>query len=252
MQNIDLIYLAQPLVVTAVAVLLVLYWRKRRSLTWWVLLYSLAAYAIAIIAKTVFQLFTASAVASTGSLAAMGAYLGLQTVALEVGLAYAFARVAISKGRMSRKDASGYGIGLAFWENGVLLGALSAVNLAALYLTLGAGGAAASAAFASVSSTQPALLYSASQALPSVLLGMLERMSSVMLHAAWGFLAFLAAFYKRRRYLFAALPMGLVDSLVVLSGVIGTAPLEALIFAVALASVAVAWWASRDAGRARA
>ncbi len=55
---------------------------------------------------------------------ALGLYFGVQTVFLEVGLAYVFARLAISRVKMQAADAEGYGLGLAFWENGIYVGAL--------------------------------------------------------------------------------------------------------------------------------
>lgn len=247
MQNIDLIYLLEPVAATAMALALVLYWRRARSLTKWVLAYSLAAYALAILVKTAFQSLTIGLVAGAGSPFLLGAYYGLQTMLLEVGLAYVFARLAISRGRMSRKDAAGYGMGLAFWENGVLLGAFSAINIAAIYVALASGGPAATAAYSSIASTQPALFYPVQQAISPLLLGILERMSSIMLHAAWGFLVFIAAFYRKRSYLLMALPMGLVDFFVPFAGYMGVAYFEALVFAIALASVAVALRASRRA-----
>jgi len=238
-QNINSIYILQPLIVTLTLVALLVYWHYKKSLTKWVLLYSLLAYAIAIAAKAVFQLVTATPVINTGNPYYEGIYLGLQTVVLEVGLAYIFARYAISKNKMSAKDASGYGVGLAFWENGVLLGALSLVSLITTYWALASGGTVASAVYNSLVSVQPTLFYSTSSALPLVFFGILERASSTILHVAWGYLVVMAAFYKRKRYMAFALLFGMVDFLVPFENILGMATLEIVVFAVALIGLAV-------------
>ena len=63
-----------------------------------------------------------------------------------------------------------------------------------------------------------------------------------MLHISWGFLAFVAAFYKKNTYLLIALPMGMVDFFVPFSTAYGEAGLvafEALFFIIALVSVLI-------------
>ena len=251
MQNIDPVYVIQPLVMTALAIALVVYWRKRRGFTKWMLLYSFAAYALAILAKTVFQLFTAGMIAPISTPYVLAAYYGLQTMVLEVGLAYLFASYAIKRRQMSGGDAWGYGIGLAFWENGVLLGALPLINLAATYLLLASGGSVAGLTYSTLASAQPSLFYPVAQALPLVGLGILERASSIMIHVAWGFLAVTAAFYRKWRYLAIALPMGLVDALVPFAGTLGVPVFEAVIFAISLAALLAAVWVGRNLNKKR-
>lgn len=244
--NIDILYVLQPLIITIASIILVLYWHYKKSFTKWIFVYSLVAYALAIIIKTVFQHFTALYVVSAGNLYIEGVYYGLQTVILEVGLAYVFASYAIKKKQMSAKDASGYGIGLAFWENGVLLGLFSIINVLALYLTLASGSPAAAIAYNAVSKAQPSLFYPAMQALPLIGLGLLERTSSFMVHFSWGYLVLMAAFYRKKKYLAIALPMGLVDFFVPFSKSLGLANFEILIFAIAIASILVVAFTSKS------
>lgn len=108
----------------------------KRSLRWRVLYYALFAYAGAIALKNVVQFFTAQSIINTyGSVSVeLGLYYGLQTVVFEVGGAFLVAWLMVSWNRMSAKDAEGYGISLAFWENGLLLGVLPLINLLTYYL----------------------------------------------------------------------------------------------------------------------
>lgn len=244
--EINPVLLLQPLAVTLIAVALVVYWSRRKGISRWVLGFSLLAYASAIIIKAVFQQFTWTSVLATGNPFLQGVYFGLQTAVLEVGLAYLVARYAISKRKMKRNDAAGYGIGLAFWENGVLLGALPFLSLAAVYAVLAAGGTAAATAYGTLEASSPAYFYPTSLILPSLLWGVLERISSIILHVAFGYLAFIAAYTKRKRYLALALPMGLVDFLVPFAGSMGLAAFETLVFALSLIALAVAVYAKRS------
>ena len=57
-----------------------------------------------------------------GSPLEVGAYFGLQTVFFEVGGAYLVARYLVSRGTLRADDAEGFGVSLALWENGMLLG----------------------------------------------------------------------------------------------------------------------------------
>jgi hypothetical protein len=59
MPNIDLVFLLQPIIVITFSVGLILYWRFKRSFNWFVLLYTLVAYAVAIILKNGLQVATA-------------------------------------------------------------------------------------------------------------------------------------------------------------------------------------------------
>ena len=246
MQNIDPIYLLQPIIVIIIVVSLILYWYYKKSFTVLVLLYSLAAYGIAILIKILFQEFTINIVKNLNRLYILGLYYGLQTMILEVGFAYLFAEYAISKQHMSEKDASGYGIGLAFWENGVLLGIVSLMNLIVLYLLLASGGQMASQTYNELMTAHPALFHSVTQALPVVGLGIIERISSIMVHLAWGFLTFNAAFYKKKKYLLLALPMGLIDFFVPFASSLGIVIFEALIFIIAVICLLVALKVNMD------
>ncbi|MDE1871702.1 MAG: YhfC family intramembrane metalloprotease [Candidatus Micrarchaeota archaeon] len=247
--NIDLAYLMQPLVITIASLLLVIYCYYKRTLTKWVFLYSFIAYFLAIAVKAVFQHFTIPLLASTGNLYYEGLYFGLQTVILEIGLAYVFAKYAISKKQMSMKNASGYGIGLAFWENGVLLGIISMLNILVIYSTIASGGPASAALYNGLLQTQPGLFLPASRAFVIIALGTLERASSFILHFAWGYIVLLAAFYRKRMYLAVALPMGLVDFIVVFVNVIGTVKFELILFGIAMASLAIALYIGSRKGR---
>ena len=97
MENIDLIYILQPLIATIICFALILYYNEKNTLTKWIVLYTFLAYAIAIVTKYGIQIPTITYVVATHNPYYLGVYLGLQTVFLEVGLAYLFARLAFSK-----------------------------------------------------------------------------------------------------------------------------------------------------------
>jgi len=142
MQNIDPIYFLTPIVVVALSFGLVAYWHRRRRLTVFALLFSLVAYFGAIFAKYVFQYLTnwpPFLPASGGNPFELGAYFGLQTVFFEVGGAYLVARYAVSRRMLRANDAEGYGVSLALWENGLLIGGSLLVNYAIYYATLSPG-----------------------------------------------------------------------------------------------------------------
>lgn len=246
MQNIDLIYLTQPLIITVIMFLMIAYYWRKSQFTKWVLLYSLLAYAIAILAKVAIQIPSVSAVVATDNLFLIGIYFGLQTVFLEVGLAYVFAWYAVSKQHLELKEASSYGTGLAFWENGIYLGLLSLVNLLAVFALLASGTPEAQTIYDTLVSSQPALFYPPLEALPFVALGTLERISSIIVHFAWGYLCVVAAVTGRQKYLAVALPMGFLDFFVVFSGVLPLYGLEALLFAWAIVSLAIAKVMTKD------
>ncbi|MDR1992053.1 MAG: YhfC family intramembrane metalloprotease [Nitrososphaerota archaeon] len=228
----------------AFSVGLIAYWKIKRRFTVWTLLLSLAAYAGAIALKSVVQYFTAEPfhIAVGGNLAAMGIYIGLQTAIFEVGGAYLAAKIAFSRGKIRADDAEGYGLGLAFWENGVLIGGSALLNFIVIYLTLAGGGTAAQQLFDALSATQPDLFGSASVALTQVGLAVFERFSSLMIHFAWGLLCVFAVAFKKKRFLYLALPMGMVDFLVLYAGILGTLNFEILFFAVCLLCLFVALW----------
>jgi len=233
----------QPAVVIIVCTLLLVYWHRRRGFDLVVLAYSFVAYAVAIGLKYVVQLPTIDAVTdyfgqqSVG----LGIYYGAQTVFFEVGMAYLVASYAVRKGRLGGKDAEGYGAGLAFWENAVLLGALPLINYLAYYAILSTDTSLAQTVYNLLSQNSPALFDPVPQALASVALGTLERISSILLHFAWGYLCVLAVVYSRRRLFLIALPMGFVDFLVPFASTIGVVLFEGIVFTIGVIAVLVAW-----------
>jgi hypothetical protein len=244
MQNIDPLYILEPIIVIALSVALILYWKfSGRSFTRYALIFSLVAYAGAIIVKILFQLLTVNAVqAAFGSESiATGLYYSLQTVFFEVGGAFVVARYAISRKRLSEKDAGAYGISLAFWENGVYLGIFSLISLVSIYAVLVVGPAnVAQQVYNALQPAQSSLFDPPLKALPLVGFGILERISSILVHCAWGYLVVLAVIYKRNSYLIAALPMGLIDFFVPFVNALGTATFEGIVFLFSLASLFVA------------
>jgi hypothetical protein len=256
LSNIDPLYFVTPAVVISFSAGLVLYWHFSRRFTKWTLLSSLVAYGGAIALKYAVQIptFHAYSQAVGSAPAALGLYYGVQTALFEVGGAYLVASYAVSKRKLSAADASGYGIGLAFWENGVLLGLPLLVEYIALYAVLSVpGSAAAQAAYALLSKSSPGLFYGPAQALPLIGLSLLERASSLIAHLSWGVLAVLAAALGRRKYLAAAFPLGfIVDFLVPFAGVMGLGVFEFTLFAVSLAFLVVTLAIARGARKGAA
>jgi len=244
MQNINPLFILQPLVVIAFSVALMLYWYKKRHFHANIWLFTLIAYGGAIALKYVIQIPTIDAAKSLANPFILGAYYGVQTVFLEVGLAYAIAYYAFKRGSLERKDAEAYGSGLAFWENAVLLSALSLVNLVAYYIILSGSGSIADLTYNQLITNAPGLFASNSEALAGVGIGVLERISSGMLHIAWGYLCAMAVLYRNKKLFLIALPMGLVDFLVPFAS---QSPIlfEVVVFALALLSVFVAWYATK-------
>jgi YhfC intramembrane metalloprotease len=245
-QNIDLVILLEPVLFMALGAGLVVYWRVRRGLVGMVLLLSLIAYAGAIALKEVVQAYTANSVTLEFGAASwqMGVYYGLQTSFFEVGLAYLVARYAIGRKLINASDAEGYGVSLAFWENAVLLGALSFLNLSLTYLLI-AEGLLPQSVYQTLISSSPALLYPPQQLIVPIALAILERISSFLAHFAWGYLCVLSAWFRKPVYLAIALPMGMLDALVPLAQVIPTWEFEGMIFAVSMAFFVVAWVATK-------
>jgi YhfC intramembrane metalloprotease len=244
LQNIDPLYILEPAVVIAITVGLILYWRNSgRRFTRYALIFALVAYAGVILLKVIFQLLTVNALISTfgAESIATGLYYGLQTVFFEVGGAYVVARYAVSRGRFTDKDAGAYGISLAFWENGVYLGLFSLVSVASIYAVIAAGPpAAAQQVSSALQSSNSALFSSPAAALPQIGLGILERVSSIILHCAWGFLCAVAAVYKRKEYFYVALPMGMVDFFVPFTGILGIPVFEGIVFLFAVVALFIA------------
>jgi hypothetical protein len=249
-QNIDPLYLLTPVVVLGFSFGLVLYWRLRRRFTGIVLLYSLGAYAGAIGAKVFVQALTLGPLssASGSNPAILGAYYGAQTAAFEVGGAFLVAAVAIALARLGAPDAEGFGLGLALWENGVLIALPLLLDYVTYYLVLShPGSSAAQTLYPALMSNSPALFYGPAAALPLIGWSILERVSSLFAHFAWGYLAVLGAVYRKRVYLAIAIPLGfLPDFLVPFAGSLGLPAFELIVFAIAATGLAVTLGVTRS------
>jgi hypothetical protein len=243
MENINPIFIIQPIVTIAIGAALMLYWYKKRHFHTNVWLYSLAAYAVAIGLKYAVQIPTIGLVSGAGKVT-LGLYYGLQTVFFEVGLAYVVASYAVKRSKMDRRDAEAYGSGLAFWENVAFLSILSLINLVAYYVILSGSGSIAELTYNQLTTAAPSLFASNSEALGLVGMGILERISSALIHIAWGYLCLMAVIYRKKILFFIALPMGLIDFLVPFANY---APLlfEVVVFGLAALSVFVAWYATK-------
>ena len=244
-RTIDPVYVLQPLIFVLISFGLVLYWRYRRRFTRSVILYSLLAYAGAIALKYLVQIPTAKLVFDRFGAASLASalYLGLLTVVFEVGGSFFVAYYAVSRGKFEAKDAEAYGIGLAFWENGVLLGLIPLINLVAIYVLLASN--ASGALFQQINSTQPYLFNPPPQILTLFAWSTLERISSLLAHFSWGYLCLLAVAFRSWRYFAIALPMGLLDALVPFAPSFSISVFESLIFVITagflLLSLAVTW-----------
>jgi len=248
LQNIDPVFMLQPLVVIVVCTLLLVYWHRRRGFALVVLGYSFVAYVVAIALKYAVQLPTIDTVTNYfgQQSVGLGVYYGVQTALFEVGLAYLVSSYAIRNGKLGMKDAEGYGAGLAFWENAVLLGVLPLINYIAYYAILSTSSPLAQTVYDLLRQNSPGLFDPMSQALSSVALGTLERSSSILIHIAWGYLCMMAAVYGRRRLVLIALPMGFVDFLVPFASTIGIVVFEGMVFTIGVVAVLVAWQAVRS------
>jgi hypothetical protein len=252
MENIDIIFLIQPLITTVACFALIIYYNEKNRYTKWVFLYSLAAYAIAILAKEAIQIPTVAAVTATNNLVLLGFYYGLQTVFLEVGLAYLFAHIAYAHKQIHMENASAYGASLAFWENAVLLGLIPLINYASYYAILSTNTSAAQTLYSTLSSAEPGLFLPPALALSGVVWGTLERVSSILGHFAWGYLCVVAACLHKKKYFLYALPMGFLDFLVPFAPLMPIYEFELIVFAWALISLAVALVVQRKLTRSGA
>ncbi len=247
MQNIDPLFIIQPVIVIIVASALMVYWYFKRRFHKEVWLYSLLAYGAAIALKYAVQIPTITTVTNMfgAQSVGLGIYYGLQTVVFEVGLAFVVAWWAVSHGKLVKKDAEAYGAGLAFWENAAFLSALSLINLVSYYVILSNNTSLAQTLYTQLNTNAPGLFASPSEALQSVALGTLERVSSIMIHFAWGYLCIMAAVYRKKWLFLIALPMGLVDFLVpfVQNAI---ALFEAVVFGLSVLSLLVAWYATKQ------
>ncbi len=251
MQNIDIIYVLQPVVVIIIATALLLYWRRKRHFHLSVILYSLVAYVAAIALKVAIQTPTYQPIVNyfgTHSVG-LGAYFGLQTAFLEVGLAFVVAWFAVKKGHhLDAKDAEAYGSGLAFWENAAYLGILPLLNYITYYAILSTNSPLAQTVYDQLNANAPALFASPDVALPLVAIGIFERTSSILIHLAWGYLCFMAVYYHKKWLFAIALPMGLIDFFVPFAQD-SLILFEVGIFTLSVLSVVVAWYAVRRVKR---
>ena len=253
MQNIDPIYFLYPVIVITFSFGLLIYWHYKRTLSKWVLIYSAIAYGGAIILKEIVQVPTIGAfeTAVGGSHVALGIYYGLQTVVFEVGGAYLLAWFAFRHGHLKAQDAEGYGLSLAFWENGILIGLLTAplsiLDLASYYSILSSGtNSLSQLVYSTLSTNYKSLFLPPAQALPGIGLAILERISSLLAHLSWGYLVVLSVVFRRKLFLAIALPMGLIDFSVPFAGVLGAVAYEFLIFAVSVMFLVIALTATRS------
>jgi len=248
LENINVLYFLQPLVVVLFSIGLIVFWRLRRSFRWMVLLYALVAYAGAIIFKNIVQLLTASTVVESYGAQSIvfGLYLGVQTAIFEVGGAFIVAWFLASRGKIFAKDSESYGVSLAFWENGALLGALPLINLISIYVILSSNTPVAITVYDQLFTAQPALFDQSLSVLPLIGWGILERVSSLLFHLAWGYLCVMAAVFHKKQLLLIALPMGLIDALVPFASVIGLEVFELLILVLGILSVATAVFATKN------
>jgi uncharacterized membrane protein YhfC len=247
LQNIDPVYILQPIITILFSLGLVVYWYNKRSFTKAVAVYSLIAYAGAILIKVILQAVTASAFVAHfgGNPYALGAYFGIQTVVFEVGGAFLVATFAVSRGKLTAKDYEGYGLGLGLWENAVLVGGLSLLNLLVIYVTLAIGGPAAQHLYGALVDANSEFFAPPTQALGTLAYGLLERVSSLILHFAWGLLCLVSAVTRKRLYFIMALPMGLVDFLVPFSKILTIPVFETGIFILAVLALQLSLYVSR-------
>ena len=252
MQNINPLFMLQPIIVIAFSVAIMIYWHRKRHFHANIWLFTLIAYGAAIALKYAIQIPTAGFVNGLSNPFISGAYFGLQTVFLEVGLAYVIARYAFSKGKIDQRDAEAYGSGLAFWENVGFLAILNLINLMAYYFILSGTGSFIEQTYDQLFANAPDLFASNSTALGLVALGSLERFSSALIHIAWGYLCVMAVVHKNKKLFLIALPMGLIDFLVPFATELGIIPFELTVFALAVLSVFVAWYASKKVSKQQA
>ena len=248
MQNIDPLFFLEPIIMIGFSVALVLFWHHRRGVTRSVLLFSLLAYAGAIVVKVVFQYATAPPFEASfpGNPLALGLYLGLQTVIFEVGGAFLAASYAVSKHKFSVKDAESYGLSLALWENAGLIGGVALLDFLAYYVILSLGGSAADSVYGILLKTQPQLFYPPLEALQVIAWAILERVSSMLVHLSWGCLCVMAASLHRKRYFLLALPMGLIDLLVPFAQTLEISVFEIIVFAFGVGCFVVTVYVSKS------
>jgi hypothetical protein len=250
MQNIDPLFIVEPIIVIGISVAIVLYWNRKHPIGWMVLAFSLLAYGGAIAAKLLFQYVTVPILLPRiSSDWILGLYLGLQTVVFEIGGAFLVARYAVSRRKMIGKDAEAYGLSLALWENGGLLGALALVNVLYYAAVISSGGPMADNLYGLLSKAQPQLFYSPLDVMPIVAWGILERVSSLLVHFSWGYLCVKSVSLDRKQYLLLALPMGMIDALVPFVKVLTLPIFECAIFTLGIVCLIVSLEATKPTKR---
>jgi len=224
-----------------------IYWYRKRHFRWTAIIFSLVAYAGAIALKYAVQIPTIDAVRNSGPVV-LGVYYGVQTMFFEVGLAFLVVWIALRYHELSRKDGEGYASGLAFWENAGLIGIILLINYVTYYSILSSNTPLAQQLYEQLSTNAPALFASNQEALSLVGIAVFERISSIIIHFAWGYLCFMAAYHRKPRLFLIALPMGLIDFFVPFAAYSPIA-FELLFFALAVASLLVAWYVTKDLRR---
>lgn len=242
MQNINLVYTLGPIIALVSCLALLIFSRLKGQISRNVLFYSLIAYALAIGVKYVIQFFTFTQYDSLtgGNTFALGVYYGLRTSLLEAGFALLIASFALKRSRLNAKNAEGYGIGLAFWENGVLLGVIPLISYLTYYIILSSDSSQAQVLYEILASRQPELFYTLNEALPLLAYSILERISSIILHFVWGFLSVYAIAYKKRSLIPLILLLAFpADFLVPFSSLIGLPLVELLVFITSLVALII-------------
>lgn len=239
-ENINPVFFLESIGSLAIVLGLIIAYRKR-GVTFAVLVVSAVSYFLAIGLKSVIQHFTLGSMDATFGYSSIptSLYLGAQTAVLEVFGAYLFALY--FRNHIRQKNAQAYGLSLAFWENGILLGILPLISLVTDYLIIASGPSSMSSLVSSeLHKSSPGLFLGTFQALPYVGYSVLERISSLLMHFSWGFLVVSAVTFRKRLYVAIAVPMGFVDSIVPFAGILGLPLTEAVFFIIGLVALFVA------------
>jgi hypothetical protein len=178
----------------------------------------------------------------------LGLYYGVQTGVFEVGGAFLVAYLAFSRGNFKARDAGGFGLGLAFWENGILIGLLTLIDYASYYAVLSnPSSSAAQLLYPALIKNAPNLFYGPSSALPLIGYAILERVSSLLVHFVWGLLAVLGVVYRKRIYFGVAFPIGFfIDFLTPFSSQLGIGVFELVIFTMSIGGLIAALIVTKD------
>lgn len=227
--------------------LLLLY--RRKGLTAAVFFLAALSYFSAIAAKSILQYFTFPLMENLFGYTSIptALYLGAQTAVFEIFGAYLVARH--WKVHIRQKNAEVYGLSLAFMENAILVGGIALINLTASYLVIAFGQASlAQYVHDQLMASSPGLFYGTFSALPIIGYSVLERISSLIVHYSWGFLAVTSVSTGKLRYFLLALPFGFVDSLVPYSSAMGVPLFEATVFAISIIALAIALAARKKVG----